>query len=282
MVAARRALALVVLLLGGHSLALEAPAYLGPAPRADVRRIVTLAPSLTDTVLALGAGEWLVGVSRFDTFPEVAGLARVGGFVDPSIEAVLALEPDLLLVMPGPGNLRPVQKLAELGVPVLALPMHTVAQTLAAILEVGRALGRSDAAAAVVADIETTRARVRQLGAGRAPVRVLFVYDFEPLVVAGPGSFADELLRDAGAQNAAHKARTPYPVYPVEAALASAPDVVIDADHDPQGSARLRRLPGFRQARWVRRTSEDLMHPGPRLGRGLEELSRLLYPAAAQ
>ncbi|HZX40356.1 MAG TPA: helical backbone metal receptor, partial [Myxococcaceae bacterium] len=79
---------------------------LGPAPRGEVRRLVTLAPSLTDVVLALGAGDRLVGVSRFDDRPEVARLPRVGGFVDPSVEAVLALHPDLVLAQPGPGNRR--------------------------------------------------------------------------------------------------------------------------------------------------------------------------------
>ena len=72
---------------------------LGPAPEGEVQRVVTLTPSLTDIVLALGAGERLVGVSRFDERSEVARLPRVGGFVDPSVEAVLALHPDLVLAL---------------------------------------------------------------------------------------------------------------------------------------------------------------------------------------
>ena len=129
-----------LLLVASAASAVEAPQYLGPKPKSEVRRVVTLAPSLTETVLALGAGERLIGVSRFDTFPEVKSLPRVGGFVDPSVEAVLALKPDLVLVQPAPGNQKPVEKLAELGVPILALPMHTIAETLASIREVGRVL----------------------------------------------------------------------------------------------------------------------------------------------
>ncbi len=269
---------LVVSLAASPVLALEKPQYLGPKPPEKVMRVVTLAPSLTETVLELGERERLVGVSRFDEFPEVASVRRVGGFIDPSIEAVIALRPDLVLVQPAPGNQRPVEKIAELGIPVLALPMHTVAQTLESIREVGRVLGRSARAEEIVRQIEATRAKVRKRAEGRRKLRVLFVYDFEPLVVAGPGSFADELLRDVGAKNAAEKAATPYPVYPVEAVLAARPDVIIDSDHDPHGAEKLRRLGPLKEARWVRLPSEDLMHPGPNLGRGLEQLARALYP----
>ena len=85
----------------------EQPRHLGPASPARVLRVVTLAPSLTEAVLALGLQDRLIGVSRFDELPEVARLPRVGGFIDPSVEAVLALKPDLVLVQPAPGNQRP-------------------------------------------------------------------------------------------------------------------------------------------------------------------------------
>ncbi len=140
---------------------------LGPAPAGEVRRVVTLAPSLTDLVLALGAGERLVGVSRFDERPEVASLPRVGGFVDPSVEAVLALHPDLVLVQPGPGNRRAVEAMAELGAPVLLLPLDTVADVLAAERAVGKALGRTEEGERLARRLETARAEVRGRASGR-------------------------------------------------------------------------------------------------------------------
>src|SRR5215218_4754869 len=151
------------------------PQELGPRKAAPVRRVVTLAPSLTEMVLALGAGERLVGVSRFDRLPEVAKLRRVGGFTDPSVEAVVALKPDLVLVFPGPGNRAPVEKMAQLGLRVLVLPLHTVKDTLAAMRAVGQALDRAPQAEALIARIEATRARVRAAAAKakKAP-RVLF------------------------------------------------------------------------------------------------------------
>ncbi|ATB28853.1 ABC transporter substrate-binding protein [Melittangium boletus] len=257
----------------------EAPRFLGPKPPATVKRVVTLVPSLTETVLALGAGSTLVGVSRFDEAKEVAGLPRVGGFVNPSVETVLKLKPDLVLVQPGPGNQRPVELMAELGAPVLLLPLHSVADTKAALKAVGAALGKKKEAEALVERIESTRARIREAAKGQKSPRVLLVYGFEPLVVAGPGSFADELLRDAGAINVAADAGSAYAVYSLERAVRARPEVVVDAADVDTGKDKTRALPGLSQARWVDVPSLALLQPGPSLGRGLEELFELLYPA---
>jgi len=251
---------------------------LGPVPPAPVRRVVTLAPSLTDTVLALGAGELLVGVSRFDERPEVRALPRVGGFVDPSVEAVAALHPDLLLVQPGPGNRHPVEVLAGLGVPVLALRLGSVDDVLAALRAVGAALGKGARGEELALALERTRREVRARAAELGKVRVLFVYGFEPLVVAGPGSFADELLRDAGGVNVAGGAERSYPVWSVERALQARPELVLDSAMLPAGRETLKALPGLRTARWVELSGPALLHPGPALGEGLEELFRALHP----
>ena len=88
--------------------------HLGPPVPAQVRRVVTLAPSLSEIVLALGAGDRLVGVTRFDDDPRAAKLPRVGGYNDPEPETVLGLHPDLVLAQPAPENRGPVETLARL------------------------------------------------------------------------------------------------------------------------------------------------------------------------
>jgi len=235
------------------------PRLLGPKPPEKVKRVVTIAPSLTETVLALGAGSTLVGVSRFDEAKEVAGLPRVGGFVNPSIEAVVVLKPDLVLVQPNPGNQRAVETMAELGVPVLVLPLHTVADTRETLRAVGKALGKEKEAEAFVQRIESTRARIREAAKGRKAPRVLFVYGFEPLVVAGRGSFADELLRDAGALNVAADADSAYAVYSLERAVRARPEVVVDAADVDVGKDKVAGLPVLSQARWVELPSMALL-----------------------
>jgi iron complex transport system substrate-binding protein len=276
-------LLLAVLGLSGAAHAADThpgPRRLGPKREGKVRRVVTIAPSLTEMVLAMGAGDTLVGVSRFDEDKAVAALPRVGGFVDPSVEAVIALKPDLVLVQPGPGNQRPVERMAELGVPVLLLPLHSVADTLAALRAVGQALGREKESEAIVSRIEASRARIREAAKKLPTPRVLFVYGFEPLVVAGPGSFADELLRDAGAVNIGADGGSAYTVYSVERAIRAKPDVVVDAADVDVGKDKIRGLPGLSSARWVEVPSLALLQPGPSLGRGLEELFGLLHPSA--
>ena len=250
--------------------------WLGPKPPANPKRVVTIAPSLTATVLALGKGALLVGVSRFDEAPEVAGCKRVGGFNDPSVEAVVALKADLVLVQMAPANQKPVEKMAELGIPVLALPLTTVHDALEATRKVGEALGAGPQAEALVAKVNAARAQVRARAKTRKAVRVLLVYGFQPLVVAGPGSFAHELLTDTGAVNVALAAPTAYPVFSPESALTLKPDVVFDAADVDTGKDALQAL--LPRARWVKPLAKDLLQPGPALDRGLLELEALLYP----
>lgn len=251
---------------------------LGPKLPAKVDRVVTLAPSLTQTVLELGAGDTLVGVSRFDEHPAVAKLPRVGGFIDPSVETAVALKPQLVLVQKAPGNRQAVEKLASLGISVIALPLTSMKDVLDAISEVGAALGRTEKAAALVAEIEATRAKVRDAARARGEQpKVMIIYGFKPLVVAGPGTFADELLSDVGGVNVASKAPNAYPVYSLEKAMASQPDVVVDCAMVDEGREETRRL--IDRPRWVFPKSRALLQPGPSLGAGLLELQEAVFGA---
>lgn len=273
----RRALLAAALLLL-PALAVASPRWLGEAPDRPPARIVTLAPSLSAIVIDLGAAERLVGVSRYDDAPEVEALPRVGGFLDPAPEAILRLEPDLILAQPSPGNRGAVERLAALGVPVLVVRLDTVEQTLEAVRAVGAAIGRpadgEARAAAIRAGLDAARARVRDA----ARPRVLLVYGWQPLVVAGPNSFAHELIEAAGGINVAAAARGAYPTLSAEAALAAAPALVIDATGGhgegtpPPGlAARVRRL-----------RSPGVFQPGPRMLEALAELEDLLRAARGE
>jgi iron complex transport system substrate-binding protein len=256
--------------------------WLGPRPPASPRRVVTLAPSLTDTVVALGLADRVVGVTRYDDAPEVADRPRVGGFLDPSPEAVLALRPDLVLWMTDGGALAAVERIAALGVPVLALPIVTVKDLYAAVRLVGTALGDAAAGERLARRIEADVERVRARAARARPVRALFVVGRDPLVVAGPGSYPDEVLRLAGAVNVARGAR-PWPVYPLERAVADDPEVVVDgAVLEPaEGIRRLAAVPAVRAGRVVRLADDGALRPGPRLPGALEQLFSALHPEAA-
>jgi len=244
--------------------------HLGPPVPAQVRRVVTLAPSLSEIVLALGAGDRLVGVTRFDDDPRAAKLPRVGGYNDPEPETVLGLHPDLVLAQPAPENRGPVETLARLGIPIEAFALGDLAEIEAAMEQIGALLGAPERGRALREDLERHRARVRAEHANAPPLSALLVFGLDPLVVAGPRGFAGELLRDTGTINAAGDADRPFARISVEAAVRARPDVLVICGFDPpQGRPPIPGLPGTRVER-LRSTA--LLHPGPRLGEGLDDL----------
>jgi len=244
--------------------------HLGPPVPAQVRRIVTLAPSLSEIVLALGAGDRLVGVTRFDDDPRVAKLPRVGGYNDPEPETVLGLHPDLILAQPAPENRGPVETLARLGVPVEAFALDDLKQIQDVIVQIGTLLGLGERGQALRADLVTQRARMRVKAEGGPHPRVLLVFGLDPLVVAGSAGFAGELLRDVGAVNAASDSDRPFPRLSVEAAVRAQPDVVVVCGFDPPAGRAV--IPGLPRVRVERLRSTALLHPGPRLVEGLDDL----------
>ena len=256
-------------------------AWLGPRASPAPQRIVSLAPSATDIVVALGAAKRIVGVTRYETAPEVKGLPSVGGFLDPSPEAVVALRPDLALWVTDGGALATVRKIAELGVPVLALPVVGVEDVVSTARAIGQALGDAAAGDRLARTLEDGIARVRARAAGLPRRRVLFVVGREPLVVAGPGSYPDELLRIAGAENVV-KGTRPWPVYPLEKAIADDPEFIIDAaflEHGG-GEGHLSAIPAARRGRLVKLDDDDALRPGPRLVRALGKLFAAVHPEA--
>ncbi|WP_244237753.1 ABC transporter substrate-binding protein [Corallococcus llansteffanensis] len=254
----------------------ESPLYLGAAPKAAVTRVVSLAPSLTQTVVALGGADRLVGVSRFDELPEVASLPRVGGFTDIAVEVVIGLKPDLVLTVASPMNRKSVETLSKLGIPVLSVPMRDMEDVVEAIQAIARPLKLGAKAEALVGEIARARARIREKAKARPHPRVLFVYGFTPLVVAGAGSFTDDLLRDVGAINVMGDESCPVNSYSPESAILAKPDVIIDGGGSTRGRESLQELPGLKNARWVTLSSAELLQPGPGLIRGLEELFSVL------
>jgi iron complex transport system substrate-binding protein len=263
--------------------------WVGERPKAPPRRVVVLAPSLTDVVLALGLGDRLAGVTRLDDAPEVAHLPRVGGFLDPNPEAVLGLSPDLVLWVTDGGALGAVRRIAELSrasrrpFAILAIQIDTLADVLATPRIVGDALGEGGRGEKLARDLAAEVEAVRRRAAALPRKRVLFVVGREPLVVAGPRSFPEELLRVCGAESVVRGER-PWPVYPLEKAVADDPDVVVDAavQEPAEGMDRLAVVPAVRRGAVVRLSNDDLIRPGPRMIRGLGELFRALHPEAAR
>ena len=248
--------------------------HLGPPAPAQAQRVVTLAPSLSEVVLALGAVDRLKGVTRFDDDPRTANLPRIGGYNDPQPEAVLAVRPDLIIAEPAPANRGPVETLARLGVPVEAFPLATVLDIESAITGIARLLGVEEKGRALDAELEAARSRARKAAKGKRRVKALLVFGLEPLVVAGRRGFAGELLEDAGGENAAGNEDRPFFRLSAEAAVRAAPEVIVLCGVEaPPGRAP---VPGLDKTRIATLRSTALLHPGPRLPQALGDLAAAL------
>jgi iron complex transport system substrate-binding protein len=255
-------------------------------------RIVSLAPSVTEILFAIGLDREIVGVTDFCNYPKAAkSRPRVGGFKGKSLEAIVALGPDLVIGTRD-GNEAPLMAtLDRLNIPVLSLEPATLSGVIDSVRRIGAATGRVDEAEALARDMEARLEFVRTRVQGRPPVRVLFVYGRDPLVLAGPETFADDMIRLSGGVNAAADARMPYPRFSMEAVLARTPEVIVEGRMGDEGGeaklaeamnfwGRFESLPAVANGR-VTLIDEDLIaRPGPRLFDGLIALARVLHPEA--
>ena len=193
------------------------------------RRIVALAPNLTEIVFALGAGDRLVGVSEYSDYPEAArAIPRIGGLeVDP--EKVAALSPDLVLAIAEGSGRGAVGALEAAGVPVVIVPSGSLDAVLEAIRIVGQRLGRETESQALVDELSRKRAAVRaQAALAKKPRALLLVWP-DPPQAAGAGTFLDDVLREAGGENLV-AARRGWPMLSKEYLATADVDVLVVPD----------------------------------------------------
>ena len=256
-----------------------------PAPPA---RIVSLVPSVTEVLYALNAAETLVGVTDYCDFPpEARRKPRVGGMVAPSLEAIVALRPDLVIATTEGTREDTVTQLARLEVPVYLVAAHRVADVTGLIVRMGGLTGRQAAAEMLVARLDARIESVKRLVLTRGRPRVLYVLWPEPLIVPGRNTIVTELIQLAGGQSLTADDADAWPRYSLEAAVAKRPEVILLANHGAGTGAiaadkwrRLTELPAVKSGR-LRSIDGDLMHRyGPRVVDGLEQLARAIHPEA--
>jgi iron complex transport system substrate-binding protein len=247
--------------------------------------VVSLSPGTTEAVFALGAGSRLVGRSRVCDFPaEAAKLPSVGGFVDPSFEAILGLAPDLVIGVRGPGGRELADRLTQRSIATYFPPTDSFAEITAMLHGLGERLDSATGAKRVIDSIAFDRARVAKALKGRPRLRALMVFGLRPIVVAGRGGFPNEMLTLAGCDNVVTSER--YPTLGVERVLALDPDVVIDttgvAGHKSEQLHA--EMPGWKELRAIKEhhlvviDDERVMRPGPRVGEGLVVLAKAVHP----
>jgi iron complex transport system substrate-binding protein len=250
------------------------------------RRVISLAPSVTEILFAVGLDSEVVGVTTFCDYPSQARLKPKIGSSIPNLEAILGLKPDLVI-----GNkdfIRPdvLAKLEQLRVPVFLLLPKTVEDIFAHISTVGRLVNHVKESRAVVQGLRDRVNVVRQRMTSVKRVRVFYVVNSDPLISVGAGSFIHQILGLAGGENITGRTQTPYPKVSLEDVLRKNPEILLFPIGTNEG------IPEAEQQRWRKwttlsavaknrlyRVKGDLVNrPGPRVLDGIEVLAKLFHP----
>jgi iron complex transport system substrate-binding protein len=252
-----------------------------------IDRIVSLAPNLTEIVYAVGAGDRLVGRTSYCDYPLAAkAVAEVGDTMQPSVERIIALKPQLVLISTASQLETFTKQLDEQRIAVYVTNPNSVDQVFSSIETLGQLFGTTDQAKQVAADLRRRTQAVEAAVAGRPPVRVFYQISDEPLYTIGRDAFLTDLIRRGGGISVTADVPTAFPRYSDEAALASQPEAIILPTGGSIGNANstaapaLRNSPAVRNNRVYKINDDILARPGPRLIDGLEQLARALHPEA--
>lgn len=258
--------------------------YIAKAPT----RVVSLAPSITEMLFALGLDEQIVGVTEFCDFPEAAAAKPKVGYANPNLESLVALRPEMIVAPREFLRANVLVKLDELKIPVFLLDASSLENIFAHIHQLGRIFDRSTIAHATTLAMRKHMAEISSLVEPLPRRRVLYVLNSQPLITVGPGSYIHQMIGLAGGINIASGASAPYPRLTMETVLKENPEVVIF----PMGSVET--VPRSEQEGWRRWTTlsavqqghlrevsaNALNRPGPRVMEGLEQLARVIHPEA--
>lgn len=253
------------------------------------QRIVSLIPSATDLLMAMGARGQLAGRTDFDKDSALAALPSVGGGLDPSLEALAALRPDLVISFETQGDAALRTRLGEMGIPVYALAAQDTADVFRALANLGVLAGRRAGADSLAAAMRAELDAVRRSVAGRPAPSVLYVAWVDPPMIAGPTTFIAELVRVAGGTPLFQDVKQEWPQVSIEEIVNRRPQVVLipagagaefsaDALRGAPGWRELARSPGTRVAEVPVAT---VNRPGPRLGEAARAIRDALHPELA-
>jgi iron complex transport system substrate-binding protein len=260
------------------------------APYMDAKRVISIIPATTEMIFAMGAGDRLVAVGSYDRFPpEVDRLPRVGALLDPNVERMLSLHPDLVILYGTQTDLR--QQLERAKVPYYAYVHRGLPDITETIREIGARVGAESASKALADRIERQLADIRAKTAKAARPKTLLVFGREPgtlknIEVAGGGGFLHDMLETAGGANAVGDVKQQAVTMSTELVLARAPDVIIELSYASGAAAKsdlrawdaLPSVPAVRNHKVFVLQGEEFVVPGPRVAAAVERFARTLHP----
>ena len=253
-----------------------------------IDRIVSLAPNLTEIVYAVGAGDELVGDTDYCDYPAAAkSVVKIGDTMHPSIERIVALKPQIVLVSTASQLEAFTRQLDQQNIVVYVTNPQSLEDVFRSIQTLGDLFGHHDATATMVADLRQRAAAVEVATKNVKPVKVFYQVSDEPLYTIGRDAFLTDLIRRAGGVSVTADVPAAFPRYSDEAALAARPDAIILPTGGSMASANSKVAPALKDSpavlnnRIYKIDENHLQRPGPRLVDGLEEMARALHPGVA-
>jgi len=281
------------------AIVLMLPAAAEPAPKVCVvddlsrqvcvpafpKRVISLAPSLTEIVFDLGAGHTVVGrTERCNEPPEALKIQNVGAYLCPDLERIIALRPDLVLSPESGMRMEVVDRLTELGIPTFVDNSKTLDDIVHLLYRLGTILGRESDAKTVAQQFQRRRKAVMERVDHVNKPLILFAVGMRPLVLAGGGSFIGSLIREAGGVNVAEEAAVLYPRFSMEEVAKRDPDIIIVLNKECWGDECFDEWQGHQDLSAVRNNQvyqldADLVaRASPRIMNALEQLTDILHP----
>jgi len=252
------------------------------------RRIISLAPNITETLFLLGAQDRLIGVTSQCTWPEEAKKKpKVGDLLNPNYEVILAAKPDLVIASTAGNDRGAIMKLAGLGLPVYVAAPRNVEKILQSVEEIGRITDCSERGHQIAAQMKERLDKIKSRIAGLPPVRAFFITWLDPLLAPGKNTFENDVLSLAGVVSITADIPQYYPRYSLEQILVKNPDVILTVKQEGNPIPDFRKIAGWRDLRAVQQgkvyvLTEYLQHPSPLFVNGIEELVKKLYPERFQ
>jgi len=252
------------------------------------KRIVSLAPNITEILFGLGLDQEIVGVSIHCNFPEKAKRkVQVGSYINLDFERIVSLKPALILAT-GAGNTREmVERLEKLGFPGYVIFPRNFNDVLQSIHHLGQVVGREKEAIGIIRGMEKRREKVVELTRDLPRPKIFLQIGENPIVTVGKGSFADDLIRLAGGENIAGNEKEMYPRLGREEILKRSPEIILISSMNPKGDyqrvlqewSRWKMIPAVKNGRVHLIDSDLIDRPSPRIINGLEEIARILHPS---
>jgi iron complex transport system substrate-binding protein len=251
------------------------------------RKIISLAPSITEILFALGLNEEIVGVTDFCDYPKaVLSRPRIGGFINPSIEKIVLLKPDLIIGARDGNRMETIQKLNDLGLSVYVVDPKSYDGVVKTIKNIGEIVGRQDESERIVTNMILKKENILKLTRALPKPAVFFQVGYFPIITVGRDTLADDLIRSAGGRNISEDESAGYLLYSIETILSKSPDIIIISSMETKNDSwklfkmwlNWKAIPAVKRNAIYVIDSNWVDRPAPRVVEGLEALAKMIHP----